>query len=302
MSKQFLCIDVGGTNIKYALLDRKGQVVSQDKCATPLTGLADFLTVVQDIVDGYTGAYQGLAFSVPGRVDHENERIHGGGLLTFLDQQILPDLIQVADDIPITVENDAKAAVQAEMWLGNLQDVTNGAAVVLGSGVGSGIVLNHQLLTGSHFQAGEVSFMLQDQALDINSFSGAHGSAVGMIKKIAKALQLPDLTDGEAVFTAIQQHNAKATAIFQEFCHDVAVLINNMQAVLDLERYVIGGGISAQPIVAQTIKIEYQKLREKLPILATTLTQPEIVTGKFQNDANLCGALYHFLQVNTALN
>jgi len=104
-----------------------------------------------------------LAFAVPGKVDHHDETIYGGGALQFLDQVNLPAALQLA--VPVSVENDGKAAALAELWLGNLKNVQNGAAVVLGTGVDGGLILNGQLYAGSHFQAGELSFMVLDTDL-----------------------------------------------------------------------------------------------------------------------------------------
>lgn len=101
--------------------------------------------------------------AVPGKVDHHDETIYGGGALQFLDQVNLPAALQLA--VPISVENDGKAAALAELWLGNLKNVQNGAAVVLGTGVDGGLILNGQLYAGSHFQAGELSFMVLDTDL-----------------------------------------------------------------------------------------------------------------------------------------
>lgn len=101
--------------------------------------------------------------AVPGKVDHHDETIYGGGALQFLDQVNLPAALQLA--VPVSVENDGKAAALAELWLGNLKNVQNGAAVVLGTGVGGGLILNGQLYAGSHFQAGELSFMVLDTDL-----------------------------------------------------------------------------------------------------------------------------------------
>ncbi|MCC9272977.1 MAG: ROK family protein, partial [Enterococcus aquimarinus] len=69
----------------------------------------------------------------------------------------------------------------------------------------------------------------------------------------------------------------------------------NIQAVLDLEKIVIGGGISAQPIVTGEIRKQYLAIRTNFPFMANTLTEVEIDSCRFLNDANLLGALYQLL-------
>lgn len=78
------------------------------------------------------------------------------------------------------------------------------------------------------------------------------------------------------------------------------MLIMNIQSVVDLQRFVIGGGISAQPILIKTINQEYDRLHQETPFIREMMTKPEIMNSKFKNDVNLFGALYHLLlQLNT---
>ena len=81
---------------------------------------------------------------------------------------------------PVYVGNDANCATLAEMWLGNLNGISNGAVITLGTSVGGGIVINNQLLHGPHFQAGELSAMIIDNDAPELHYStmGATTSAV----------------------------------------------------------------------------------------------------------------------------
>ena len=72
-------------------------------------------------------------------------------------------------------------------------------------------------------------------------------------------------------------------------------MIYNLQTVIDVERVVIGGGISAQKIVATTIQADYQALMAQNDVIANVLTPIPILTSRFGNDANLYGAIYHLL-------
>ncbi|UQS81485.1 ROK family protein [Bombilactobacillus folatiphilus] len=297
MKKHFLSIDIGGTNVKYALIDQQGQLLQKKTVATVKSNLADFVRQIQQIIDDLAGNYQGIAISVPGKVIHPSDQIIGGGFLSFLDQQNFNELLRIPNNTTLSVENDGKAAALAEMWLGNLRDVQNGAAIVLGSGIGCGLILNKQLYYGTNFQAGEVSFMLKNNTFDMQNLAGTSGSAVSMIEQAAQLLELVDLTDGQQVFAAINQDDPRVMAVFEEFCQNIAILIYNIQTVVDVQRFVIGGGISAQLIVSTMIRQKYQDLRQNFPFLEKTFVMPEIMAGKFHNDANLYGALYQLLQI-----
>lgn len=296
--KYYLSIDIGGTNLKYGLLDRAGKLIGHDKVPTPSDNREHFLAVLEAVIDAYVNQIRGIAISVPGKIDVQKGIIYFGGSLPFLDKFPLKSVLEDKYQLPVGLENDGKSAALAELWLGNLTDTPNSAAVVLGTGVGGGIILNNQLLYGTNFQAGEFSFMLNDFKNPdfIEAAVGGNTSAVGMIRTIGTQLGLTDATNGIAVFEAIKAGEPFAVKTFNHFCLYVAKMILNIQSVVDLQRYVIGGGISAQPLVITTINDQYDQMLAATPIIQATLTKPDIIQAKFGNDANLYGALYSLLQ------
>lgn len=86
--------------------------------------------------------------------------IYHGGLLRFFHGFRVKETLQAKYHFPVAAHNDGKAAALAELATGHLKGVTNGAALVLGSGLGGGIIINGKLFQGSHFQAGELTFLL----------------------------------------------------------------------------------------------------------------------------------------------
>ncbi|MCT8399991.1 ROK family protein [Weissella cibaria] len=293
MTKNYLAIDVGGTRLKVGLIDRAGNIIEKYNERTVTTGLPEFLVQLHQVIDRYADQIRGVAFSVPGKVAHPTDTIKGGGALTFMDGVNLRDELQL--DLPVAVENDGKAAALAELWLGELNDVADGMAIVLGTGVGGGLVLNGELVYGTHYQAGELSFIFGQIETGMETSIGLHGSAVEMIKRIGTQLQLPEIDDGLTVFEHINAGEPAANEIFDAYANQIALLIQNIQAITDIQRIVIGGGISAQPIVAERIRENYLAFFNGNELVKATLTPAEIVAGKFANDANLFGAVYHLL-------
>ncbi|KRL63112.1 ROK family protein [Lactobacillus psittaci] len=294
--KQYLVFDIGGTNLKYAMLDAAGNIVEKNKKPTVKTGLQEFLNEMYEIADSYAGKFKGIAISCPGKIDVDNKIIHFGGSLPFLDGVNVQKLFGDKYQVPVSVENDGKAAALAEMWLGALKDVVSGEMLTLGSEVGGGIVVGGQLIHGAHFQAGELSFMRYDMNCDDwSGFTGQKGSAVNMIKRVNEALGNSDLEDGQKAFEAINAGDKTAMAIFTDYCRDVANIILSVQAVVDGAKVVIAGGISAQEIVIKTINEQYDFLAKKFYRVGNELTKPEIVRAQFENDANIFGALYALL-------
>ena len=75
----------------------------------------------------------------------------------------IKEVLEAKYHLPVMALNDGKAVALAELATGHLQGVTNGAALVLGSGLGGGFIINGKLFQGSHFQAGELTFLLPVQ-------------------------------------------------------------------------------------------------------------------------------------------
>lgn len=297
MKKNYLSIDIGGTNVKYAELDNAGNIVEQGKIKTS-HDKEQFLKNIDQIVDKYVRkGVKGLAFCAPGKIAHT--KIHFGGALPFLDGIDFAERYKKYG-LPVAVINDGKASALAENWLGSLKDMKNCAAITLGTGVGGGIIVNGQLLNGAHFQAGELSFLqLNMKEPGFDGFAGGYASAVQMIKNVNEAIDNDDETDGLAAFDAINNEDEKAKSIFDEYCKRIAAIIIDIQAVVDLDAIAIGGGISAQPIVVQGINQAYDEVLAANKIIRDTFTRPKIVEAKFKNGANLYGALYNlFIHVN----
>lgn len=297
---QYLSFDIGGTNLKYALMDKAGNIIERNKVPTPTEGLDQFINVMDDVIDNYRDQISGIGISTPGKVDYKTKTIYYGGVLSFLHEANMQKLIGDKYGLPIGIENDGKSAALAELWLGNLNGIKNGATIVLGTGVGGGIILDGKLFHGAHFQAGELSFIKDD--INQKGFSGLYGgdgSAVNMISQVNKQCGNTDVKDGLMAFKAINEHNEKAMPIFKNYCRTIAYLILDLQFVLDLEKVVIGGGISVQSIVTETINEEYDRILEENPVIKDTFERIKIQKAKFNNDSNLYGALYSLLlQIN----
>ena len=138
MRKNYLSIDVGGTDIKYGILDRAGNLITHDKLGTPQDGVGPFLETIDQIIRRYVDQIRGVAFSIPGTVIPATGEVKVGGALPYLDVLNLVEHVhqEIDDQLIVAVENDGKAAALAELWLGNLHNIKNGAAIVLGTGVG----------------------------------------------------------------------------------------------------------------------------------------------------------------------
>lgn len=298
LKQKYLSIDIGGTYTKFAYIDESGNILSKNRKKSP-DSLVNMYTLIDSIITEVKNDIKGVGISCPGKIDSNTGTIYHGGSLPFLNEVSLRYYVEDKYHIPCAVINDGKAAVLSELWLGNLKGIDNGAAIVLGTGIGGGLVLNGKLFEGAHYQAGELSFMISNQNKeDVESLAGFSGSAVGFVEKCAKILGLEDTKDGYGVFEQLNDDHPEAVEVFRQFCREIALVINNVQTVIDLSRVVIGGGICAQSIVTEEIVKQYNEIRKLCPIVEQSLQPIEIVTCKLKSDSNLIGALYQlFLQI-----
>jgi len=297
LTTHFLSIDIGGTYIKHALINRSGQIIFVKKEETP-KNIEEFKSCLTGILDQYKGQVKAVAVSCPGKIDSKEGVVYHGGALVYLHQFHLKEFIESYMNLRCAIMNDGKSAALAELWLGQLKDIENGGVMTLGTGIGGGLVLNKAPHSGSHFQAGELSFMLlsTNVPISLETVAGAKGSAVNFIRQASSLLNLDNPLDGKKVFEELEKKNELIYPLFEEFCRNVVIVIMNVQSVVDLQRIAIGGGISAQPILVEEIKQQYQQLLASAPVLETMLTPVEIVPCHFKNEAGLLGALYHLLE------
>ena len=297
--KKYLTFDIGGTNLKYALVDENGQILEKDRIKTNAEDLDAFMESMYQVADKYQDAFSGIAVCAPGKIDTENKIIYFGGALPFLDGLNLQETLGQKYGVPISVENDGKTAALSEQWLGELRGVDTGVAITLGTGVGGGIIVNNRILHGWTFQAGELSWMITNSGIGVKNmaaYTGVSCSAVNMIKKVNLATGNKDLDDGLSAFEAINNGDLRAMAIFKRYCRNVAIMIINIQTVINASKFVIGGGISNQKILIDEIDNQLHKILDNTPMIGKQMIVPVVVSAKHGNDSNLYGALYSLLR------
>lgn len=292
----YMVFDIGGTFVKYAILDRSGNIFIQGKFPTPQQSLDELLLEMFSTLERYEEyEVKGISICCPGVVDSYQGVVYYGGCLTYLHEVNLKQKFIEKFKLPVSIENDGKAAALAELWRGGVNQSKHAVILVLGSAIGGGIVIDGKLHRGQHFSAGEVSYMVGDPTDQPGIFKmcGFDACAPKMISDIAEANGLSPDTDGRIVFEYIKKENAASWSIFTEYCRKIAKMIVSLQYILDPERFIICGGISAQPLVCEQIMKEVEQIYKKNPMY---LLMPVVENSTLNNDANLYGALYHFFE------
>lgn len=295
--KKYIVYDVGGSSIKFALMDQE-TIHIKGKVKTPHDSFESFLNVLEQVYQPFSESVDGAAVSLPGLVDSDTGYAVHGGSLNYIRNMNVGEAIQERLQIAVRIENDGKSAALGELWKGGLRNVENGVTFVLGTGIGGGIVLNGQLVKGAHLGAGEFSFIRTDgdNLLDSEEILGSKGSTVNLVGKVATLLgENPEEFSGEDMFRNIREGNIKVKGILQDYCRYIAGQLMNLQSILDPEVFVIGGGMSAEPMLTEELQKALDKLHDDY-LYKLNGYRAEIVRSELGNDANLYGALYQYLQ------
>lgn len=298
---QYLVLDVGGSAIKYALSDaaynfsEKGSLTNENWSSSE-----EFVEAIGGLFDRVADKVTGIAISTCGELDPKTGHMYTGGYLSFNAGMNVIDVIEARCGRRTTVENDANCALLAEFHDGALSDCTNAIAIVIGTGVGGAVLINKAIYHGSHFYSGNASPMmvrLEGQYVWENAFATQNGVR-GLTETLAQARGLAtDEVDGRVFFSAVADGDQDALEILDAFCGRLAGMIFNLHCVLDVDAFAIGGGISVQPVLLETLRAKiddiYGGTRWPLP-------KPTVRACKHFNDANLRGALFHHLHTASA--
>lgn len=302
--RKFLAIDVGGTGIKYALMNEDATIISLGEAPTPKTSLDDFLDTLESIYKIYEAEEpEALVMSAPGRIDDVNGFFHTGGALTYLHETDLKTPLAERIPLPFSVLNDAKAAAQAEVSMGSLKGHDSGIVITLGTGIGGAVVMNGKVQKGASGAAGEFSGIptVWNTRLSGEEENWTQINCVkAMVSKFANRKGLnPDETTGKDFFEALNAGDQIAAEELDWYCETLVNGLIALQMILDVEKVSLGGGISRQPALIEAVNRKMDTVLSRLPEYVP-ISRPEIGTCTFFNEANLLGALEHYLTAEAA--
>lgn len=281
-----LSIDVGGTFIKWGVINEGYEIIESSRIPTPKNGLKEFINVITTIYKEQAHYdIKGIGFSLPGTMDTASGNILHGGSIRYLDNiNFIKEFSMLGIDI--TIENDARCALYAEKELGTLRNVENAIVFILGTGVGGGILIDKQIYKGTNFYAGEFSLIKHGRG--DNALLGNELSVPGLVNKIKESLGMTTLS-GEEMIDLVQSNNKKALTFFNEYISTLVDSLISIQFIFSVEKIAIGGGISKNAFFVEEVKKKYHQelLSLSLPV---EIPVSEITVCDFQSEANLIGA------------
>lgn len=289
-----LVFDVGGTSVKYGLWQNE-QLSKIQSFPTPATWeeLKQQLVAIKEQTNQDV-ELAGVAFSTVGSVEQDKGIILGASAVKYIHHFPIKAELEQVFALPTTFENDANCAGLAEVWQGAAQGVERAVFAVIGTGVGGAILKNGIIEHGHNLYAGEFGFTILD-AENNGTFSGL-ASPVRMAERYCDRIGVPHGThSGKEVFELAENDDANAVIEVETFYRYVAAGLFNIQLTVDPEIIMIGGALSANlPLITE--------IGNRVNAIITTAGikdfKAKIVPCKFNNDANLLGAVKNFINRN----
>lgn len=260
-------IDMGGTNTEFAVVNARGDILGRG--VIPTAGhkdigsyIAALYKAVMEVVErtGTIGRIRGIGAGVP-CANRETGCIEAATDLPWPSPIPLADMLTSIFGIPASITNDANAAAAGEMAYGRARGLKNFIMITLGTGVGSGVVCDGHLLSGTRGFAGELGHVIVNQESDRLCGCGRRGclqtycSAKGVVRtavdlmsagtedSILRDIPVSELT-AKDIYKAALRGDDLACRVFDFTGRVLGEACANFAAFTDPEAIIIFGGVA----------------------------------------------------------
>lgn len=300
--------DLGGTHLRVAAVDGKGQIYFRQVQPTPQAEKPD--KIVDALIAAarecerqlakLEGAIAAVSVAVPGTINVAEGLVVKVPNVRGLDGFRLGAALENELGWPVSLENDANAAAVGEMWRGAGQGYSTFICVTLGTGVGGGLILDGKLWRGADGSAGEIGHIGIDPFAGVPCPCGSQGclevyaSATAIVRMTREAipsypnsaLQNIEQLTSERIYQAAKDGDELAIEVFRRMGVYLGIGLASVINLLNPEMIVIGGGLAnAWDLFEKDMR---QRIRERaFPIQAQSV---KIVRAQCGDNAGLLGA------------
>ena len=300
--------DIGGTMLKLALFTEEGTLIRKWQVPTPdreHVGMlfqvvaGEFSEKAEGLREEY-GPLLAAGINLPGPVQEDGLMTNAPnmGLVNCYPARELEKLLNV----PCAAANDANGAALGEAYFGAARGYENVVMLTLGTGVGSGVIVNGRLIAGNHGVGGEIGHLVvcPDETVPCNC--GNHGcleqyaSATGIVRMAHVFLQekpetesllrnIPDFTCKD-VFECAAKGDPIAREALEIFGNALGLALAHVFLIIDPDIFVIGGGVSYAGQIVIDLIVKYFRRYTHI-----TDALPEFKLAGLGNDAGVYGAM-----------
>lgn len=286
--------DIGGTDIKYGLVDRDGRLAYKSKVHSPET--------IEGILGALEQAWTRLKKSAPGPI-----RSCGFGIAGFyslrerkvlqspncpsLDGYSLIPALRRFIDVPIRAGNDANMAAFGEFKHGAGQGVRSLVLLTIGTGIGSGLILDGKLWQGEGGYAGEIGHIPVNPEGAACACGGrgcleTEASAPRLVRDFRALTGRTDVTESKQVYLLAKDGDAAAMESFRRLAYWLGIGLGTVINLLDPELILLGGGVvSAGRVLLDPVVEEARRRSNPLSFAGCRIEKAAL-----GNDAGLVGA------------
>jgi glucokinase len=284
-------VDLGGTNIRVALIDEEGSIAKKLQRKTePARGSDYTIAWMIDMIGQIQGQEHitGIGIGSPGPLDPKRGIILDPPNLPGWNGVPITSILEKACHLPVVLDNDANAAALAESVAGAGKGHESVVYVTISTGIGAGIVVDGKLWAGAQGNAGEVGNMIilpngpAFPGLNAGALEAlSSGTAIGQRGKNELNVE----NGSESVFELFKQGDEKALSIIDEAMNYLAIGLANIAHLLNPSLFVLGGGVMQQkevilPILREkTASYLYESMKPHLKIEAAQLGTKAGVIG-----------------------
>jgi glucokinase len=295
--KFIISIDLGGTNLKVALMDLSYQIKLKSILSTKAfikkeTLIRAIIDSVRDIIKSnalHRNNILGIGLGLPGPIDAEQGIVHFFPNIPGWREVKLKKILEQTLRLPVFLDNDANLMALAEFKLGAAKGLRNAVCLTLGTGVGAGIIIDGSLYRGSTFCAGEIGHMpINEKGTRCNCGGIAClETYIGnnRILENARRLFKRDISLEELSRKA-KRHDRLAQGLWSVVGTKLGIALAGVVNLLNPDAIVIGGG------VAGAGKILFDKVKEIILNRAMRIQAKHVLVlkAKLGSDAGLIGA------------
>jgi predicted NBD/HSP70 family sugar kinase len=254
MSRLAIGIDLGGTKVEACLLDEGRRILARKRRPSePGLGrervVANILELVAETAGG--AAYEAVGLGTPGTYSAADDIMYGAPHTPLYEKPGLVSLLRSRLPVPLIVENDANCLALAEFFAQCHGRYSTVMAVILGTGMGSGLILGNKLYRGPHGNAGEIghtSIAIDGRICEC----GRRGCGEAYLSGPSLGRRYAELAGTclapDALLERYERGDAHARRVFEESFRVMGELFANCVNALDLEAIVLGGGVSNIPL------------------------------------------------------
>lgn len=292
-----LALDFGGTKIKYGLIEKDFQQFQDNSIATPPG--AQFSQTVEALDNLFKkfSEVKSVGIGFPGIVDFKNQTVKFSPNTSEWEGKNISDVLRKKWNVPVVVDNDANLFTYAESKIGAGEKCTDVLGITLGTGVGSGIVLDKEIYRGINGAAGELghTVVVPEGPLCSCGRRGCLESLVGkkaMQRDLAGYLHQGIATtcsissSPQEIYNQALKGDQVALEIFRKLSIYLGIALANAVNFFDFDGIILGGGISS----AYHLFIEELKFHFNHHLINFPQRQVEIYPSRLKSRAALIGA------------